>query len=136
MIVANRMAAESSTTEVSPFVDPAEVDVFHKHKYPAYYLWVLLHELLGHGTSKLMQQYSDGMYNFDINNRPINPLTNKPITMWYLPGQTWTGQFADLATTVDECRAELVGAYLMDDKELLRLFGYDDRSEITAEDRK
>jgi dipeptidyl-peptidase III len=130
------MAVESSTAEVSPFVDPAEADVFHKHKYAAYYLWVVLHEVVGHGTSKLMQQYSDGMYNFDINNRPINPLTNKPITRWYLPGQTWTGQFADLATTVDECRAELVGAYLMDDKELLRLFGHDDRSEIAAEDRK
>ncbi|PSK40121.1 hypothetical protein B9Z65_8061 [Elsinoe australis] len=32
------------------------------------------------------------------------------------------------------CPAELVGAYLMDDKELLALFGYTDESEITAAD--
>jgi dipeptidyl-peptidase-3 len=37
---------------------------------------------------------------------------------------------------VDECRAELVGAYLMDDKELLELFGFNTKSEITAEDSK
>jgi hypothetical protein len=34
----------------------------------------------------------------------------------------------------DECRAELVGAYLMDDAELLGLFGYTATSEITAAD--
>ena len=67
---------------------------------------------------------------------PISPLTGEPIATWYRPGQTWTGQFADLATTVDECRAELVGAYLMDDKELLGLFGFNEESEITAEDGK
>lgn len=74
-----------------------------------------------------------GDFNFDINNPPINPLTGKPIASWYKPGQTWTGQFGDLATTVDECRAELVGAYLMDDTELLGLFGYNENSETTAE---
>lgn len=83
-----------------------------------------------------MCQQSDGTFNFDQSNPPTNPLTSKPIDKWYLPGQTWTGQFEDLATTVDECRAELVGAYLMDDKEMLALFGYTDDTEITAEDRK
>lgn len=42
--------------------------------------------------------------------------------------------FGDLATTVDECRAELVGAYLMDDLELLALLGYTSKSEVTAQD--
>lgn len=73
-----------------------------------------------------------GKCNFDPEKPPINPLTGKPIVTWYKPGQTWTGQFEDLATTVDECRAELVGAYLMDDGELLKLFGFDEKSEITA----
>lgn len=44
--------------------------------------------------------------------------------------------FGELATTVDECRAELVGAYLMDDAELLAMFGFTADSEITAQDRK
>ncbi|KAK4101134.1 hypothetical protein N658DRAFT_426252, partial [Parathielavia hyrcaniae] len=103
-------------------------------KFPAYYWWVVLHELLGHGTGQMMVEYEEGKYNFDIDSPPVNPLTGNPITSWYRPGETWTGQFGDLATTVDECRAELVGAYLMDDPELLALFGFTDNSEIRAED--
>lgn len=136
VIIANRMAAESSDQLASPFVSAEEAESFQKHKFPAYYIWVVLHELLGHGTGKMMCQESDGSFNFDRSSPPVNPLTSKPIETWYLPGQTWTGQFEDLATTVDECRAELVGACLMDDKEMLALFGYTDTTEITAEDRK
>lgn len=117
-----------------PFIDASEADVFRKHKFPAYYCWVVLHELLGHGTGQMMVEELPGEYNFDIDNPPVNPLTGKPIHTWYKPGQTWTGQFADLATTVDECRAELVGAYLMDDEELLELFGFTKQSEIPAGD--
>lgn len=130
------MSAESSKSQVSPFVDSSETETFQKHKFPAYYLWVVLHELLGHGTGKMMCQMSENEYNFDIRNPPTDPLTGRAISSWYRPGQTWTGQFADLATTVDECRAELVGAYLMDDAELLALFGFDETSAITANDRK
>lgn len=130
------MSAESSGSQVSPFIDPNEIETFQRHKFPAYYLWVVLHELLGHGTGKMMFQINEKGYNFDIRNPPTNPLTGRAISSWYRPGQTWTGQFGDLATTVDECRAELVGAYLMDDVELLGLFGFDERSAITASDSK
>jgi dipeptidyl-peptidase-3 len=53
-----------------------------------------------------------------------------------LPGETWTSVFGKLAGTVEECRAILVSEYLMDNKELLGIFGYTDTSEITTEDRK
>src|ERR1700712_2239826 len=128
------MLAESSAKQVSPFVDSSEIETYQKHKYPAYYWWVVLHELLGHGTGKMMVEESEGKFNFDIENPPVDPLTGSPINSWYKPGQTWTGQFGDLATTIDECRAELVGAYLMDDAELLALFGFTDNTEITASD--
>ena len=122
------MVAESQAKQY-PFIDASEAEQFRKHKYPAYYWWVVLHELLGHGTGKMMVEASEGKFNFDIKNPPINP-----ITCWYKPGQTWTGEFGDLATTVDECRAELVGAYLMDDPELLEMFGFTEASDIRAED--
>ena len=128
------MSTGSNKAYRSPFVDPVELDSFQDAKYPAYYWWVALHELLGHGTGRMLVEESEGKFNFDIGNPPVNPLVGKPVTTWYKPGQTWTGQFGDLATTVDECRAELVGAYLMDDVELLKLFGYDESSEITAAD--
>ena len=133
VIIANRMSAESDEAQLSPFVEPSEAVTFQKHKYPAYYIWVVLHELLGHGTGRMMTE-EDGRYNFDLASPPISPLDTHPITSWYQSGQTWTGVFGDLATTVDECRAELVGAYLMDDPDLLELFGYTSRSEITAQD--
>jgi dipeptidyl-peptidase III len=136
VIITNRMSTESNEAETCPFIEPSEAKTFQKHKYPTYYWWVVLHELLGHGTGKMMIQESENHFNFDINNPPVNPLTGKSISTWYKPGQTWTGQFGDLATTVDECRAELVGAYLMDDKELLGLFGFNDKSEVSAEDSK
>ncbi|KAI9668386.1 MAG: hypothetical protein M1831_001140 [Alyxoria varia] len=129
VIVANRMSAESKKRNTSPFVDASEAEDFQKHKFAGYFVWVVLHELLGHGTSKLL---SDD--NFDKNKPPINPLNDKPIDSWYAPNQTWTGVFGDLATSLDECRAELVGAYLIDDKELLALFGYTDSSELKADD--
>ncbi|KAK7942707.1 uncharacterized protein PG986_011820 [Apiospora aurea] len=104
------------------------------HKQSAYYWWVVLHELLGHGTGKMMVEQSPGQYNFDSVDPPLSPLTGEPIQSWYKPGQTWTGQFGDLATTVDECRAELVGAYLMDDQELMVLFGFTETTPIRASD--
>lgn len=130
------MDAESNPADTSPFIDPAETKCFQRCKYPAYYWWVVLHELLGHGTGRMMIQESSSKFNFDVHRPPISPLTGEPIASWYRPGQTWTGQFGDLATTVDECRAELVGAYLMDDEELLALLGFTEHSEVTAGDCK
>ena len=130
------MSTEGNKADICPFIEPLEAEMFQKHKYPAYYWWVVLHELLGHGTGKMMIQEGENHFNFDINAPPINPLTGNPISIWYKPGQTWTGQFGDLATTVDECRAELVGAYLMDNKDLLEHLGFHDKSEITAENSK
>ncbi len=133
VIIANRMNAESDETRVSPFVGVPEAAAFQKHKYASYYIWVVLHELLGHGTGKLMTG-EDGEFNFDIKSPPLNPLNQRPIDSWYQSGQTWTGIFGDIAATVEECRAELVGAYLMDDVELLALFGFTSESDITAQD--
>lgn len=81
-----------------------------------------------------MGENTDGSFSFDLEAPPINPLTLRPIETWYKPGQTWDGQFEDLATTVEECRAELVGAYLMDDPDVLSLIGLDNESDITFDD--
>ncbi|EXF84560.1 dipeptidyl-peptidase 3 [Colletotrichum fioriniae PJ7] len=133
VIIANRMVAESKA-QGYPFIGDHEEAAFRKAKFPTYYWWVVLHELLGHGTGRMMVENTEGDYNFDIRSPPINPLDGKPIRSWYKPGQTWTGQFGDLATTVDECRAELVGAYLMDDKDLLKILGFTDDTDVTADD--
>ena len=84
----------------------------------------------------MLTQGGPESFNFDPKNPPVNLLTGEAMRSRYRPGQTWTGLFGDIATTVDERRAELVGAYLMSDKELLEMFGFTDDSEITADDRK
>ncbi|KAI1498306.1 peptidase family M49-domain-containing protein [Biscogniauxia marginata] len=124
VIISNRMIAESQAIQYS-FIDSSENDQFRKHKFQAYYWWVVLHGLLGHGTGKMMIEFEKGKYNFEIENRPINPITRQPITSCSL---------ADLSTTIDECKAELVSAYLMDDPKLLELFGFTENSDIRAKE--
>ncbi|KAL9113509.1 MAG: hypothetical protein Q9187_007602 [Circinaria calcarea] len=133
-MISNQIAAEYDSTRAAPaFIDPSDVEVYMASEYEAYYIWVVLHELLGHGTGKLLTQYGPDSFNFDITNPPLSPLTGKPIKSWYKPGQSWTGVFGDLATSIDECRAECVGAYLMDNEELLELCGFD-RDKMSAAD--
>ena len=108
---------------------------FSKHRSHAYYLWVVLHELFGHGTGKLLQENEDSTSNFSLVNLPVSPLTGEPIDSWYRPGETWTGVFQDIATSIDECRAECIGAYLMSETDLLSLCGYTDHGSISPEDR-
>ena len=91
---------------------------------------------MGHGTGKLLSETSPGIYNFDKNSPPISPLSGKVVTSHYLPGQTWGSVFGKLAGTVEECRAILMSEYFMDNKDLLGIFGYNDRSDITAEQRE
>lgn len=136
-MISNNIASQSlKSKSTSACLHASEVDQFFGHKIHTYYLWVVFHELLGHGTGKLLTQDGPESFNFDIKNPPINPLTGTAIDTWYRPGQTWTGVFGDIATSVDECRAECVGAYLMSDRELLAMFGYTSESAITAEDCK
>ncbi|GFF22150.1 isoform 2 of dipeptidyl peptidase 3 [Aspergillus udagawae] len=110
------------------------INLPNEHRFLAYYIWVVLHEILGHGTGKLLVEDPQGDFNFGREHPPLNPLSGKPIDSWYGPGETWTGVFADLSTTVDECRAELVGAYLIDVPEILELFGCTVDSEIKPAD--
>lgn len=105
------------------FVHESELETFESHKLPAWHIKITIHELFGRGTFKLLSEESPGKYNSDITNRPIIPLTGEPTTTWYRPGQTCTGVFGSLATTLDECRAECVGSYLITAKDLLAIFG-------------
>lgn len=134
-MITNRITTRSPDTEhMASFFEPSEASDFLKHRDDAFYLWVVFHELLGHGTSKLLLEDPPGCFNFNISQPPINPLTRRSIVSWYGPGQTWNRVFSDLATTIDECRAECVGAYLISNMEILAVFGYTDKSKITGKD--
>lgn len=73
VIVSNRMLAESQALPY-PFIDAPEEARFQEHKFHAYYWWVVLHELLGHGTGWMMVETADGRFNFDTENPPVDPV--------------------------------------------------------------
>lgn len=85
VIISNRMVTESQAKQY-PFIQASEAEIFQKQKFPVYYWWVVLHELLGHGTGQMMVEHTGGKFSFDINNPPINPLTNQPTSTWYKLG--------------------------------------------------
>jgi dipeptidyl-peptidase III len=68
----------SSLDEELTFIHPDDVDVYNAWDSRAFELQVANHELLGHGTGKLFEEYSDGKKNFDPA-KVINPLTGKPV---------------------------------------------------------
>jgi len=130
------MSTNHSPTSPCHYVDPQEVESFRTCTHIVRFITTAVHELVGHGAGKLLSESAPGQFNFDSSNPPLNPLTNEPIRSWYRPGQTWTSVFQDIAPSVEECRATLISEYLMDSKELLSIFGYDENSSVTADDRQ
>jgi len=88
-----------------------------------------LHELLGHGCGKILQETSPGVYNFDHKNPPVSPITQKPITSYYKPGETWGSVFGGMGPSYEECRAESVAMSLIPDYGILQIFGFGDGKE-------
>ncbi|KAL6822020.1 peptidase family M49 domain-containing protein [Trichoderma sp. SZMC 28015] len=134
IVLANRLSVNNNPDLPCYWVDPSELKSFRETTHIVRYLATAIHELIGHGTGKLLSETSPGTYNFDKQNPPISPLTGEAVASYYLPGQTWGSVFGELAETVEECRAILMSFYFMDNKHLLSIFGYSDSSSITAED--
>lgn len=136
LMFTNRMATYSNPSHTRPFLDPSEWEGFSNAFGLVRFVMNAIHELLGHGTGKLLSETAPGEYNFDKENPPVNPLTGKPVDSWYRLGETWPGLGGRLANTIEECRANLVAYFLADNKELLALFGYDEHSALSADDCK
>ncbi|KAF2189475.1 dipeptidyl-peptidase III [Zopfia rhizophila CBS 207.26] len=120
--------------EPIPFIKPSDLAIYQKYRDPAFEVQVGLHELLGHGCGKLLQETSPGEFNFDIKSPPISPISGKPITTYYKPGQTWGSVFGSIAASYEECRAECVAMALSCDFSVLQIFGYGDgKDDINSE---
>ena len=97
-ILGNVLSAKAPNEKI-PFIADADLDVYAKYRDAAFEVQVGLHELLGHGCGKLFAETAPGIFNFDHDNPPINPLTGKPITSWYKPGETWGSVFGATASS-------------------------------------
>lgn len=124
----NVLGAKAPNEKI-PFIQDEDLEVYQKYRDAAFEVQVGLHELTGHGCGKLLQETSPGVFNFDKENPPTSPLTNKPVTSWYKPGQTWGSVFGGLAGAYEECRAELVAMYLSCEFPVLKIFGFGDGTE-------
>lgn len=119
----NVLSAKSSNEPI-PFIRSADDTLYRSFRDAAFEVQVGIHELLGHGTGKLLQETEPGVYNFDRNDPPLSPVSNKPISTWYKPGQTWSSVFGSIASSYEECRAECVAMALSCDFEILQIFGF------------
>lgn len=95
-----------SKPEVITFVSEHLQDTYRKWRDDAFEVQVGLHELLGHGTGKLLQETKPGEFNFDKDAHP-------EIKTWYGPNDTWGSLFSQVSGSFEECRAELVALYLI-----------------------
>ncbi|TLS29530.1 hypothetical protein PpBr36_00233 [Pyricularia pennisetigena] len=123
----NVMSAKAPNEKI-PFIADEDLALYQKYRDASFEVQVGLHELTGHGCGKLLQETAPGEYNFDVKNPPLSPITNKPVTSWYKPGQTWSSVFGGLAGAYEECRAELVAMYLGCEFPVLKIFGFGDGS--------
>jgi len=128
--LANILAAKAPNEEIT-FIHPDDLALYKQWDTRAFELQVANHELLGHGSGKLFQEDAEGKFNFD-KEKTINPLTGKPVTSWYKPGQTPGTVLGAVSSSFEECRAETVALYLVSNQEILNIFGYTDKKE--AED--
>ena len=110
--------------EPIPFIRDEDLSLYQNNRDYAFEVQVGIHELLGHGTGKLLQETAPGQYNFDMKNPPTDPTSGQPCTSYYKLGQTWNSVFGQLASTYEECRAECVAMALSCDFDILKIFEF------------
>lgn len=90
------------TRESLQYTPEAEKDLHLKYYNPSLFVIVALHELLGHGSGRLLKALPDF----------ASPLDGTPITTFYKENESWHSVFGEIASTYEECKADCVALYL------------------------
>ncbi len=110
----------ASESRIPQFVCAADARLKRELGLAAFDVCVGIHELLGHGSGRLvMADAADG-----VRGTP-HPLTGRPIDgPFYQPGETYQSVFGDVASSYEECRAEAAALVLSFEPEALEPFGF------------
>jgi len=109
------------TAATIQFLSQADVDLICEYSKESLTLIVALHELLGHGTGKLLtKDTATGELNFPQDLK--NPFTGEAISTFYLSTETWSQKFGKLHSGYEECRADSVALFLMHFEEPFKIF--------------
>lgn len=136
LVYGNRMSLNSKPGRPCYYAHPSEAKKYMQCAHIVRFNGTVIHEIIGHGSGKLLKESAPGDFNFDRLNLPISPVTQKPIETWYKPKEHWLTVFGNIASSMEECRAFLFAYYLADNQEILGILGYDQHSTPSADDRK
>lgn len=121
-------ANPGSKKRPTTFIRDEDRELYDEYHSESFEVQVGIHELLGHGSGKLLSELEDGQFNFDKKNPPLG-LDRKPVSTYYKKGETWGSKFGQLAGAFEECRAEVIALYLITNRDLLEIFGYKTKDE-------
>lgn len=106
-----------------PFIPHSDLAEYCKLRGLGFTTIVAIHELIGHGCGKILEEVSPGMFNFDHENLPVSPISHEKITSWYKPGETPKSVLGGTYTVLNECLAESIALYLIPNEHLQDLLG-------------
>lgn len=118
----NVLSAASPSEKIT-FLSEPDIVLFKEWRGKSFEVQVAIHELLGHGSGKLLKETGPGALNFD-QEAVRHPITGGKVEKWYKEGETWDGKFGAISSSYEECRAECVGIYLCTVASILSLFGH------------
>jgi len=118
----NVLSAASPSEKIT-FLSDADIVLFKEWRGKSFEVQVAIHELLGHGSGKLLKEVEGGGLNFDTESVK-HPITGGKVETWYKEGETWDAKFGAMSSSYEECRAECVGIYLCTVPSILSLFGH------------
>lgn len=79
------------------------------------------HELLGHGSGKLLRENEDGTFNFKKGELKY-PNSDKEVC-YYKKGENFENIFTDIGRSYEECRADISGLFFGKSKLVTSIFG-------------